>query len=100
MNIETFLNNYAAKIIGFSMIVCNSLFLLQNIKLFYEYHFTNILFCLMIPNTVLFISAILFSIGIGIGILVFKDKINYLKWSLIDLGIIVLVFLIENLLVM
>lgn len=100
MNLETFLKNYAAKIIGVSMVVCNSLFLVQNIKLFYQYHFTNILFYLMIPDTVLFIATILFSMGIGIGILIFKEKISYTKWSLIDVGIVVLVFLIENLFVM
>lgn len=97
MNLETFLKNYAAKIIGFSMIICNSLFLFQIIKLFYQYHFTTILFFMMLSDAVLLILSILFSTGIGIGVLIFKKKITYLKWSFIDFELVILAFVIEHL---
>lgn len=98
MNAEIFFRNYAPKIVGSSMVVCNLFFLTHTIYLFYQYHFSNHFVCFIVrfSDTVLFTSAILFSIGISLGILIFKAKINYLKWSLIDIVIVILVFIIEN----
>lgn len=99
MNLETFLKSYAAKIIGISMVVCNLFFLTYIIYLFYQYHFSTHFVCFIVrlSNTVLFTLAILFSTGVGIGISIFKEKVNYLKWSLIDLGLVALAFVIEYL---
>ncbi len=98
INTEIFFKKYAPKIVGSSMVVCNLFFLTHTIHLFYKYHFSPHFICFIVrlPDTVLFTSAILFSIGLGLGILIFKVKINYLKWSLIDIGIVILVFIIEN----
>lgn len=96
MNIEIFLKSYAAKIIGFSIVVCNLIFLTKAIILLYEYHFTTTLFLYMYPNTVLSIFSILFFIGIYIGILIIKRKVSYVKWSLIDLGLVTLAFIIDG----
>ncbi|WP_338811911.1 hypothetical protein V9L05_10890 [Bernardetia sp. Wsw4-3y2] len=99
MNLETLLKNYAAKIIGFSMAICNLFFLINIIHLFYQYHFNDHFVCFIIrlSNAVLLTLSILFSSGIGIGILIFKEKINYLKWSLINIGIVTSAFVIANL---
>ena len=99
MNTETFFKKYAPKIVGSSMMVCNLFFLTHIIYLFYQYHFSNHFVCsrVRLSNAVLFTSAILFSTGLSLAILIFKEKINYLKWSLVDIGIIILVFIIENL---
>ena len=94
MNMETFLKNYAAKIIGFSMIVCNLIFLAVVVKLFYEYHFTSHLYIMMLSDTALLVLSILFSTGIYLGSLIFLKKVAYLKWSLIDLGLVLFAFII------
>jgi len=94
MNVETFLKNYAAKIIGVSMIVCNLFCFVIIVKLFYEYHFTSHLYIMMLSDTALLVLSILFSIGIYLGSLIFMDKVAYLKWSLIDLGLVLLAFVI------
>lgn len=99
MNLETLLKNYAAKIIGFSMAICNLFFLINILHLFYQYHFNDHFICFIIrlSNTVLFTLSLLFSTGICMGLLIFKEKITYLKWSLIDIGIVILAFVIANL---
>lgn len=95
MNLETFLKNYAAKIIGISMVVCNSIwFLFESNIIFTSFFPQGSFYCFRPPIWTSFLDLIISLAGICIGILIFQKKVNYLKWSLIDLALIVLTVMI------
>ncbi|PIY07998.1 MAG: hypothetical protein COZ18_14490 [Flexibacter sp. CG_4_10_14_3_um_filter_32_15] len=89
MNLETFLKNYAAKIIGISMVVCNLTWLQIALVSFYNYIFDKVIvdFIYFEFLTALDVGLSIGGIILGFGILM--SKVNFIKGSL--LGILIFI---------
>lgn len=95
MNLETFLKNYAAIVIGISMVVCNLFWAFFEVDTLFTFLFPQgSFYCFRPPLWTVILNFMISLVGIFIGVLIFKKRINYLKWSLIDLGLIVLAVVI------
>ncbi|WP_338761372.1 hypothetical protein WAF17_15375 [Bernardetia sp. ABR2-2B] len=95
MNLEVFLKKYAANIIGFSMAVCNLIWLSFNVwviktSFFPQGHF----YCFRPPLWTTFLESAIALLGMYIAFLIFNRKVSYLKWSLIDIVIMIITFAI------
>ena len=83
------------KILGSLIVLGNLYWVWINLRLFYMYNFTEILFALKIPNWALFLYVIFGLIGIYIGVKVFKATWSIKKGLSVDLPIIIIGILIE-----
>jgi len=80
---------------GFIVLIGNTLWLLRIIYTYYEYHFTDCLFLVMIPDWILILNSFFASSGIYLGVLIIKKRVNPIKWFLIDLGFTLFVISME-----
>lgn len=67
------------KIIGLIIIVLSIFWMFQNVRLFYWYHYTDMLFAFMLPDWVLFMQIILASINLMIGYKLIIKKLTVKK---------------------
>ncbi len=70
-------NRKINKVFGFVAIGVSTLLLFKSFYLLYCYNFTSILFLFMYPNWMLFINALLGTIGIYMSILLYKERIRF-----------------------
>ena len=80
---------------GLAVIIINSFCLIFNLILFYNYHFTGILYLFMFPDWVLVLSIFLCSIGILIGICVIKHKIKISTGIIMNVALWTIMLLIR-----
>ncbi len=85
------------KVIGLIIILFNIYIVWMYINLFYQYHFTMILFSYKIPDLILFCLVLIGLIGIFIGNKVYTSKWSIKKGILLDLGLIAFAFIIGQL---
>ncbi|PHN00715.1 hypothetical protein CRP01_40745 [Flavilitoribacter nigricans DSM 23189 = NBRC 102662] len=89
--------SYLSQFIGISIICLNIYWTYYHLNLFYLYHFTSLLFVVMVPDVILLFNGILGMCGVFIGIAVFRGYLSAVRWLLIDLAILffgfILVFL-------
>lgn len=91
MNLENFLKNYAAKIIGSSMVLCCLICLRLALMGLYNYVFDKVIIDFLYPEFLILLQLVLSCLGVFIGVAVFRRKINYIKGSLLG----ILLFIIE-----
>ncbi len=85
------------KVIGLIVILFNIYIIWMYINLFYQYHFTMILFSYKIPDLILFCLVLIGIIGIFIGYKVYTSKWSIKKSILLDLCLIAFAFIIGQL---
>jgi hypothetical protein len=82
------------KVIGIITIGINLFLLLKSFHLLYCYNFTNSLFLFRYPSWILWINAVLGSIGIYISILLYKNRIKIKAFFSLVLSIWLLALII------
>ena len=85
-------NGKMNKVLGIIAICINTLLLFKTFYLLYCYNFTSILFLFMYPNWMLFINALLGTIGIYISMLLYKERIRFRLFLILILLIWLLAF--------
>ncbi len=76
--------------------VLSGLWILQNLKLFYYYHFTNLLFLFKLPDWVLVLNIILGITGIWLGKYVYKGFWVVKKVIMYSIIILLIEFFTNN----
>lgn len=74
----------------------NSYWVWHHVRLFYLYHYTDVLFGFMIPDWALALYVFLGLIGIYLGIRILKNTLTIKKGLIINLSIFTLSILIET----
>ena len=72
-------------ITGLIITLINLYWIWYSLRLLYLYHYSNILFLIMIPDWLLILNSILGLVGIFIGLSIIRQKIMIKKGILIDL---------------
>jgi hypothetical protein len=86
-------------VIGIIIIIINIYWGFLNVRLFYLYNFTEIVFAFTTPNWVLILNIISGIIGIIIGINVFRNKWSVKKGGLYAFLLILIGFSLDQLIV-
>lgn len=74
---------------GLIMLVLNALWLYTTTSILYSYSYTTKLYYYMAPTWILLVEIIFALTGIYIGQLIIRNKINTLKWILIDFLLVI-----------
>ena len=77
----------AQRIVAWMALVMHACLMIESIYLLYCYHFTDALYVVMFPDSSLVLCAVLGGIGIGLSLLLWKEKLSF-KLFLISMLII------------